>query len=171
MESITVFQVPIVTENPFAGFYLDMDGVVADFNGLFHEITGKWPHEVTSSQLWKTINAHGSYFYSLKMMEDAHVLWEYTKQFNPTFLTGLPSKQGSAEQKQRWIAEKFGPEHEVIVLPKKLKQTYAGPRKVLIDDSTTNIDQWAAAGGDAIYHDGDAIKTIDKVEELRKSYL
>lgn len=161
--------VPQIDFNPFKGFYLDLDGVFADFDRRFYQITNKWPHEVEKKQLWKVINYQPDFFYSLPMMEDAHHLWEYTKQFNPIFLTGLPAKQGGKEQKIRWVAEKFGPEWECIVLPKRDKQLHSGPDRVLIDDTLINIDQWSSKGGHAVHHK-DVWKTIDHIEELRKGY-
>jgi hypothetical protein len=162
--------VPIIDFNPFDGFFLDLDGVYADFDGRFFKLTGKWPYQVEKKQMWKIINADDRYFASLEMMEDAHHLWEYTKQFMPTFLTGLPSKQGGKEQKENWVAEKFGSEWKVIVLPKRDKQLHSGPNRVLIDDTIVNIQQWTEKGGHGVHHRGDVWETIDYIEELRRSY-
>jgi 5'(3')-deoxyribonucleotidase len=161
----------IVDHNPFEAFALDLDGVFADFSGKFYEDTGKWPHEVTTKELWKHVNSVPDYFYSLKLMADADILWEYCKQYNPYFLTGLPVRQGSREQKMNWVRDKFGAEHRTVVVPKREKQNYSGPNKVLIDDTFSNIEQWINKGGHGILHDGDVFETIRKVEELRAAYL
>lgn len=163
-------KIPVVDFNPFEGFFLDLDGVFADFDGMFFQLTGKWPHQVEKKHLWKVVNSKDDFFYSLSLMSDAHHLWEYTQQFNPTFLTGLPSKQGGREQKQRWVAEKFGQEWPVIVLPKREKQNHSGPNRVLIDDTMVNIEQWTLKGGHGIHHAGDVWETIEKIEALRKAY-
>ena len=73
--------VPLVDRNPFSGFYLDLDGVFADFDGRFFKITGKWPHQVEKNRLWKIINSDQNFFGSLDLMENASHLWEYSKQF------------------------------------------------------------------------------------------
>lgn len=163
-------KVPIIDFNPFEGFYLDLDGVFADFEGGFFRVTGKRPHEVEKKQLWKIINAQDRFFYHLEMMKDAHLLWEYTRQYNPIFLTGLPAKQGGKEEKERWVAERFGEEHKTIVLPKRDKQLHSGPNTVLIDDTHTNITQWVEKGGLGIHHSGEVWDTIEQIEELRRSY-
>ena len=163
--------VPKIDHNPFEGFFLDLDGVFADFDGRFFKLTGKWPHQVEKNHLWKIINSDSNFFGSLDLMEDAHHLWEYTQQFNPTFLTGLPAKRGGKEQKERWVAEKFGEHWPVIVLPKKEKQNHSGPNKILIDDTMVNINQWVDKGGHGIHFKGDVAETIAVIEELRKGYV
>lgn len=163
-------KVPIIDFNPFDGFYLDLDGVYADFDGRFFKLTGKWPYEVEKKQMWKIINSDPNYFGALELMKDAEYLWEYTRQFNPTFLTGLPTKQGGKQQKEGWVAEKFGLEWSVIVLPKKEKQLHSGPNKVLIDDTIGNINQWMEKGGHGVHHKGDVWETIEYIEMLRKAY-
>jgi hypothetical protein len=163
--------VPKVDFFPFE-IYLDLDGVFADFDGGFHKITGKYPHEVHKGKLWGTINARGDFFYKLELMEDAEHLWEYFKQYGDDkvkFLTGLPMLKNGKEQKQMWTLEKFGPQWETIVLPKKEKQLHAGPNKVLIDDTEANVEQWVAKGGIGILHTN-VWKTIKEVEELRLGY-
>ena len=163
-------KVPLIDTKPFE-VYLDLDGVFADFEGRVKLITGKHPHEMSSNSLWKAIHRDTEFFYNLEFMENAHILWEYTKQYSPKFLTGLPSGRGSKEQKIRWVAEKFGTEHETIVLPKREKQLHSGPNKVLIDDTRTNINEWVLKGGHGIFHKGDVWKTIDAMEELRLAYV
>lgn len=170
MKKMKNFVVPQIDTNPFKGVYLDLDGVFADFDGRFFKLTGKWPHQVEKNQLWKTINRDENYFGSLELMEHAHILWDYTRQFSPIFLTGLPAKSGSKQQKEQWVAEKFGTEWEVIVLPKKEKQFHSGPTKILIDDTMVNIQQWVDKGGHGIHFKGDVKATIEEIEELRKGY-
>lgn len=163
--------VPVVDFNPFDGFFLDLDGVFADFDGRFFSMTGKWPYQVEKKQMWKIVNSRDDYFYSLDLMHEAEILWGYTKQYNPTFLTGLPAKQNGRQQKERWVAEKFGPEWPVIVLPKKDKQLHSGPNRVLIDDTIVNIHQWVEKGGHGVHHKGDVWETIEYIEALRNSYV
>jgi hypothetical protein len=149
--------------------YLDIDGVLADFDGQFYKMTGKYPHQVDKKQLWMVVNSVDDYFARLDLMYEAEYLWEYCKQYNPKFLTGLPSKQGGKEQKIGWVIEKFGTEYETIVVPKRDKQLYSGVDKVLVDDTLVNIEQWASKGGIGILH-SDVWETIDKLEKLRLGY-
>ena len=165
------FIVPIIDRNPFEGFYLDLDGVLADFDGRFFKLTGKWPHQVEKNRMWKTINSDKEFFGSIELMEHALILWDYSKQFNPIFLSGLPSMRGGKEQKERWVAEKFGTEWPVIVLPKKEKQHHSGTNKILIDDTIVNITQWVDKGGHGIHFKGDVKETIAEIEALRNGYF
>jgi hypothetical protein len=162
--------IPKIDTKPFE-LYLDLDGVFADFDGGFFKLSnGRWPHQVEKKVLWSIINSVDEFFYELDLMKDAEHLWEYCKQYNPKFLTGLPAKKNGREQKQKWVAEKFGSEWETIVLPKKEKQLHSGPNKVLIDDTMVNIEQWVSKGGHGIFHAGDVWETIAKLEELRNGY-
>lgn len=145
--------------------FLDLDGVFADFDRHFYTLTGKWPHEVEKKRLWAIINNAHTFFYDLPLMQDADRLWDYAKQFNPTFLTGAPSRPEFREQKKRWVAEKFGPEWEVVVLPKRQKPDYSGPLRVLIDDTHSLIEAWNGKGGYGIHHVGDVDETIAKLDE------
>lgn len=163
--------VPTIDFNPFEGFYCDLDGVFADFDGRFFKLTGKWPHQVEKNYMWKVINNDTEFFGSLELMENANHLWDYSRQFAPIFLTGLPSKKGGKEQKERWVAKTFGEQWQVIVLPKKEKQHHSGPNRVLIDDTIVNINQWIDKGGHGIHFKGDVKETIAEIEALRKAYV
>jgi hypothetical protein len=110
------------------------------------------------------------------MMPDADLLWAYCQQYDPSVLSGLPAMRTGRDQKTRWVQERlihptgWHPD-KIIVLPKKDKQLYSGPNKVLIDDTAINIDQWNDKGGFGVLHDGDVMRTIAIVEELRAAYI
>ena len=144
--------------------HLDLDGVFADFNGMFKQLTGQHPTdflaENKSSRFWAIINAKQDFFHSLDMIDGSLVLWEACKEFTPVFLTGAPSSERARTDKVLWVQEKFGHEWQTIVLPKKEKQLYSGPRKILIDDTKINIDQWVEKGGIGVFHQGDFDETI-----------
>lgn len=150
--------------------FLDLDGVFAHFDLGHYELTGKWPHEVPSKDLWKAIYRAKNFFLTLKFMPDAEQLWEYTKQYHPTFLTGAPSSEISRSHKKQWVAEKFGEQWETIVLPSKDKQKHAGPNRILVDDRKDNIQRWNDAGGIGVLHT-DVWDTIDQLEAIRMSHV
>jgi hypothetical protein len=74
------------------------------------------------------------------------------------------------QQKREWVARIFGPEFIVHVVPKKLKQEFSGPHKVLIDDTPQNIEQWIARGGHGIIHTGDHASTVKALQQLMDLY-
>jgi len=162
-------KIPKIDFNPFEQFYLDLDGVFADFNKRVYDISGRYPHQFDKG-MWKFIMADRDFFAKLEFMPNAEHLWEYTKQFNPKFLTGAPPGERSRNQKREWVAKKFGPEYETIVLPRKDKQLHSGPNKVLIDDHPENCAMWADKGGLAILFNGDVWDAIEIIEEIRKGY-
>jgi hypothetical protein len=68
-------------------------------------------------------------------------------------------------QKMQWLANVAKITWPKIFVPgKSLKQQYANPNSILIDDTPIVIEQWNAAGGIGILHT-DAISTI---KELKK---
>ena len=160
-------KVPKIDTRPFV-LFLDLDGVFSDFNRRVYDLSGKQPFEL-GNKLWKIIMADKQFFASLELMKDAEYLWEYVKQYDPTFLTGAPPGERSRTQKREWVAKKFGDQYTTIVLPKKDKQLHSGPHKVLVDDTQINIDQWIDKGGHGVFH-RDVWETIDRLEEIRGFY-
>ena len=132
--------------------YLDIDGVAADFEGGFKEITGKYPSQVEKKFLWKTINSDKNFFYDLDVMRGFMNLWDLVEDTEPSFLTGLPGSSSGKEAKIKWVNKHF-PGTEVIVVPKKEKRKWAASNHILIDDTMSNIIEWKADGGIGIYHE------------------
>jgi hypothetical protein len=162
--------IPVINVKPNLELLLDIDGVFGNFNARVIKLSGKHPSELKRTKdLWNIIMADKDFFLSLELMSDADDLWRYCKQYHPTFLTGAPPGERAKEQKKLWVEQKFGPEYVTIVVPKKDKHLYAGPLKILVDDTQSNIDQWIAAGGIGVYHK-DVWDTIAQLEDLRRWY-
>lgn len=151
--------------------YLDLDGVFADFDARVKHLTGKHPSQLDRSHLWKMVNRDKRFFAELELIEGCMALWEATKDLEPIFLTGAPSSKVFQEQKREWVARIFGPGFTVHVVPKKLKQDFSGPHKVLIDDMPENIEQWIARGGHGILHSGDHASTVRALQQLLALYV
>ena len=164
-------RVPSIDTKPFE-LFLDLDGVFADFERRVQHLSGHKSHELKGlgKGLWKIVMADKQFFASLEFMPDAEYLWAYAKQYNPTFLTGAPPGERFQEQKREWVAKKFGPQYLTIVLPKKDKQLYSGPNKMLIDDTPINVSQWSEKGGLGVLYKGDVWDTISHIEGLRCGY-
>ena len=148
--------------------FLDLDGVFADFNKKFQDLSGTTPEKFLETRkkghFWGIIHQCEDFFETLELMNGSDKLWSATRDYSPIFLTGAPSKKTFQEQKVRWVAKHFGHEHQVIVLPKKEKAKYASPRSILIDDTPANISDWSLAGGLPVHHTGDFNKTIAKLD-------
>jgi 5'(3')-deoxyribonucleotidase len=159
-----------MAHEPKLQVFLDLDGVFADFDARVKRLSGKHPGQLDRSRLWKMINADKRFFAELELIEGCMLLWEATKDLEPIFLTGAPTSKVFQEQKREWVVRIFGPEFTVHVVPKKLKQEFSGPGKVLIDDTPENIEQWNARGGHGILHTGDHASTVKALRELMDLY-
>jgi hypothetical protein len=70
-----------------------------------------------------------------------------------------------SKQKIVWLQEHGIDFHPIFVPGKALKRLYAGPGKVLIDDTLSNVEQWDEDGGIAIHH-SDWEDTINKLNSI-----
>jgi 5'(3')-deoxyribonucleotidase len=160
--------------------YLDMDGVLADFNQYMIEIFGVPFKEVgtSSEHRWELItHACPDVYSQLHMAPDADALVAgvvdvcVTYDYTPAILTAIP-KYGrlpmAVEHKKEWIRQRWPVLHkEFNIGPHAVdKQQHARPGDILIDDSPLNIPQWIAAGGVGILH----TDTSSTIQQLN-SYL
>lgn len=145
--------------------YLDLDGVFADFHRGVRDICGKEVHELSKNRMWSIVHSNKRFFATLKFMEGAEELWAGCARYDKTFLTGAPSSQAFRDQKKEWVAEKFGPQYPVIVLPRKQKQDYSGPGMVLLDDTLELINAWELKGGIGIHYKGNVKQALAQLKE------
>jgi hypothetical protein len=147
--------------------YLDMDGVIADFDKRYKELYKIAPKDAdtykTFDKFFTTFIAERQ-FAKLDLMPDALVLIDYLKSLSiPTeILSSTSSEKRDAEireQKVEWL-HKHNLTFPINLVPgKRLKRNFSNPNSLLIDDTAQNIDQWRAEGGIGILHT-DAITTI-----------
>lgn len=145
--------------------YLDLDGVLADFDRGVEAVTGKRPDQLTTRQMWRALARHPDFYGTLEMMHDAQVLWEFCAPYDPVILTGLPMGTWAPEQKRRWVANMLGEEVRVITCLSREKHRYSGPDRILVDDRESLRTTWEAAGGLFIHHTG-AARTIAELKRL-----
>ena len=147
--------------------YLDMDGVIADFNKRYKDLYKIEPKEADT---YKTFDKFFTQFIdtrefaTLDLMPDAMMLINYLRSLPiPTeILSSTSSERRDApvrEQKIEWL-NKHNIEFPVNLVPgKRFKKDFSNPNSLLIDDTSQNIDQWRAKDGVGILHT-DAITTI-----------
>jgi 5'(3')-deoxyribonucleotidase len=157
--------------------FLDMDGVVADFDKYANEILGystpggkRYPLED-----WAKISANPRFYRHLDLCPYADLLvntvWKLAKQhgYEVKFLTAVPRANDVPycfQDKVEWAKENF-PEIPVWFGPYSHdKQVHCRPGDVLIDDRDDNINDWNSAGGIGILHQGDVTRTIDQLRQL-----
>jgi 5'(3')-deoxyribonucleotidase len=153
--------------------HCDLDGLFADFDAGVKKLTGKHPKDLEKKQLWKAINWNKRFFADLAVIDGSMDLWAAIKDMLPDekikFLTGAPSVPAFREQKRVWVAETFGPQYEVNVVPRRDKQLWSGPLKILIDDTHGNIHDWVVKGGHGIHHQGSFGDTINELKQYAEA--
>ncbi|HEY1035572.1 MAG TPA: hypothetical protein VGE09_11385 [Pseudoxanthomonas sp.] len=136
--------------------YLDLDGVMADFDNTFPRVFGLDHRDMADDEMWARINSHPDFFRNLPAMPGAYDFMAWVRHLQPIILTACPKSNYAhvAWQKREWVREHLGP--GVTVLPvwggaSKPLFMHA-PGDILIDDYRRNTEAWAAAGGVAILH-------------------
>jgi hypothetical protein len=157
-----------IEEKPNYQIYCDMDGVLADFEGGYKELTGidlQNEFKPEGEKFWDPISKAGIGFWAgLKWMPDGQQLWDYIKKYNPSLLSA-PSKEDSSRiGKSVWVKKRM-PGTKLILRSADRKKEFASPNSILIDDMKKNIDSWEAAGGIGILHTS-ASSTINQLKKL-----
>ena len=147
--------------------YLDMDGVIADFNKRYKALYKMEPKEAEDKkEFYKFFDEFiaTKQFATLDLMPDAVTLLNYLSKLNvPTeILSSTASEKRDADiraQKLMWLqTNNIG--FKVNLVPgKRLKKDFSNANSILIDDTPVNIDQWRREGGVGILHT-DALTTI-----------
>jgi 5'(3')-deoxyribonucleotidase len=142
--------------------YLDMDGVVADFDEYAARTLGVPPSEgIYPDEVWYKLASNARLYRDLKKTSYADQLvaecedFALTKGYNIYFLTAVPKGNDvkwSFYDKVLW-AQQYFPGIAVMFGPySKDKWQHCNAGDILIDDRQSNIDEWRAAGGIAIHH-------------------
>lgn len=132
--------------------FLDLDGVLADFDRGVEAVTGRRPERLPVKEMWRALSRAPDFFGTLEMMHDAEVLWAFCRPHDPTILTGLPLGAWAPEQKRRWVARVLGADVPIITCMSREKHRYSGPGHVLVDDRERTRESWERAGGTFIHH-------------------
>src|SRR5689334_8549336 len=94
--------------------FLDLDGVLADFDAHIEALFGTPPAELPLGEMWRRAAATPGFFETMPMTADAMELWSFCEPYEPRILTGLPRGTWAEAQKRRWVAQHLGP-HVLVV--------------------------------------------------------
>ena len=142
--------------------YLDMDGVVADFDEYAYRTLGIPPaNGIYPEDIWQKLAENKRIYRDLVKTIYADVLLENCIEFckinnyELLFLTAVPKGNNvkfAFYDKVNW-ARMYFPNIPVLFGPySKDKHKHCTKNDMLIDDRISNIEEWTKAGGIAIHH-------------------
>jgi 5'(3')-deoxyribonucleotidase len=142
--------------------YIDMDGVVADWNQGAAQIAGHALNNPTarySPEDWNKIKNHQRMYRELPLMPEAEALMTLARDFrdrsgwNLLFLTAIPHDNDvhwAFWDKCIW-AQRYFPDVAVHFGPYSYdKHLHCQPGDILVDDRPENISDWRQAGGHGV---------------------
>lgn len=140
--------------------FVDLDGVLADFDGRYEELFGArpdWPKGTFErSQVWQNIWGIPDFFAKLPFTYGGRKFWMDYRHLQPVVLTACSHNhyEECATQKREWVRHHLGA--TTVMLPAISGETkylfMHAPGDILIDDTRKNIEAWTAAGGIGILH-------------------
>ena len=157
--------------------YLDMDGVLADFDQRFRDLSGMEPSEFENKYgrkaFWDLIDEEHKikFWVGIKPMDGASALVDAVKDYDYELLTSPSAKKQSYLGKILWVKNHTGdvfPSKPRINFKKAKEKHLVKPQlaktDILIDDREDTIGRWNAAGGTGIVY-----KSIGQVlNDLKK---
>jgi 5'(3')-deoxyribonucleotidase len=163
-----------------ATIYVDMDGVLADFFGVWTKMMGvdSWKDIQDIPVALDRIKKEKDFWINLPLTNNAMKLLDTIKKVKGSYVilsTPLEGDANSEPGKMEWIKKHLGSfmPSDVILTQDKTKYATNGDKpNALIDDYGANIAKWEAAGGIGIKHsDGNFARTADALADLDEEDL
>jgi len=147
--------------------YLDLDGVMADFDRAFPATFGISHIGMPKKEMWRYISTKEDFFATLPPMDGALEAWgSWIKWYEPIVLTSAGSShfEEIALQKREWVRKHLGRGVQVVPVQDGLHKPLVMREQgdILIDDWSKNTDAWNVAGGIAIKHEHDWADTYQR---------
>ena len=152
--------------------FVDLDGVLADFDSGKNQIIKGTPSEKQKSEFWKTLHSFSyeeieDWWANLGMAPGGEILWSYVSKFHPIILSSPDISKGCREAcekgKLRWIKKHLHPSPSSVIITKD-KWKHASRFNILIDDRTKVLIPWEEHGGVGIHYEtGNPKKTIKEL--------
>lgn len=137
--------------------YVDLDGVLCDFEGRVAAIMQLPFHTLTRPQIWEALAKDEEFYLNLPWMKDGPELWRAVKHLDPWILSACSSHVPlSTNHKYIWCTRELDIDVEkIVVVPHKTDKQKFAEGNYLLDDSEKNVLEWKAAGGEAYLYKGD----------------
>lgn len=185
-------------QHPIKKIYIDMDGVLVDFENGIKDIIptfGKLTKSLDSNEMWKAVEKKKNFWETLEPLSNAKSLITSLKEkFNNAefyILTGVPSDEkklskeleekvkknnpgfmasASKMGKIKWIKTYF-PEFgdKIIFVRRSQKQKYSQEGCLLIDDNLQTNKEWNTKDGAGIWYQDKKFNSIKKTIESFKT--
>jgi 5'(3')-deoxyribonucleotidase len=156
--------------------YLDMDGVVADFDEYAARTLGVPPSQgIYPDEVWYKLASNSRLYRDLVLCEGANLLVNTMRNIandhnlDLKFLTAVPKGNDvpwAFYDKVKWAQKHFSGIPVMFGPFSKDKHVHCKPGDILIDDRLSNIEEWNSAGGNAILYAGDVHDAISKVKTI-----
>jgi 5'-nucleotidase len=158
--------------------YVDMDGVLADFDEGFYNISGGLNTEsISESEMWARIEAYGKskFFSELPWIPGSKEMWSFLIDnfLHVKILSALGKSDATNRQttqgKTAWLRHHLPAlrtDDIILVENKHRKQRYSKPGDIIIDDTEVVIQEWNRKGGIGIL-----FKTAPDVINQLKRYV
>jgi 5'-nucleotidase len=153
--------------------YVDLDGVVADFDSRYEKVFGikkELVDRTTRNSHWEKF-VKGNNFEELLLLDSAVELLHFLDKVNANVEIlsssgGLQFHDIVKNQKLKWL-KKVGINHKANIVPGGMKKgEFANKNTILIDDTKRVVDNFVKNGGHAILHDHANVKST--IEQLKK---
>ena len=165
--------------------FLDMDGVLVDYQGGYHKLARSVKKGEIEGEEWENaisdayVNAGGEFWANLDWLYGGEELWKASKGlFEHVYIlssTGVSSPEWSnivVGGKLAWLEKhvpEMDPKNIFIVNGKHLKPHFADKMSILVDDVFLTIQRWNNAGGYGILHNFRHYRrTIETLEDISR---
>jgi len=159
--------------------YIDMDGVVADFDTRAREIIKKEKthpqQERWDNASWSKLKSHPNFYRNLPKMPQADAMIDLARRFRDELnwklyiLTAIPRNNDMPDvfhDKILWIHDyypdirvRFGPYSDD-------KHVHCDQGDILVDDRTSNCEEWTRAKGIAVKVSKDYNQALQTLTDL-----
>ena len=171
----------LIKENDVSAYtiYLDMDGVIADFDQRFIDVSGMTPNEYKDKhglkKFWNLIDKENKvkFWVGIPLMPGAKELVDYISQYDYEILTAPSIRKQSRIGKTVWLRkihpDLFPNTPKINFKPAKEKhqiKTNLTKTDILIDDKVSTIDTWNSSGGTGILYTS-ANNAIQQLKKLK----